>query len=277
MSRNQDGYTRDPLLRTFGAVLRAHREADGLSRPQLAQALGCQPGWIEKLETAQKPTSEATADDLDVYFKTSARLFWHMWREIKREGKHLAAPPGFSRYAEIEAEAVAMRAFEAQVMPGLLQTPAYARAVMSSGLPFDALEERVSIRIGRQELLTRDNAPRMWFVLDEAVLRRPVGGPEVMYEQLATLIEVATTNPRIEIRMLPFSSVTYAGLDGSFFVLSLSGGVDVAYHEGPEISQLIEDGTTVAEYRVRFDLIMGESLRTGESLKLIQQYQEGYT
>ncbi|TDD70345.1 XRE family transcriptional regulator [Actinomadura darangshiensis] len=276
MSKNQETYTRDPLLRTFGAVLRAHREAAGLSRPQLAQALGCQPGWIEKLETAQKPPSEQTASDLDVYFNTTAQLFWHMWREIKREGKHLAAPPGFSRYTEIEADAVAMRCFEAQVVPGLLQTPAYAQAVLSSGLPLDALDERVSARMGRQELLTRADAPRMWFVLDEAVLRRPVGGPGVMHEQLAMLVKAATTNPLVEIRVLPFTSVTYAGLDGSFFVVSLPGGVDVAYHEGPEISQLIDDGTTVAEYRVRFDLVMGESLRSDESLKLIQQTQEGY-
>ncbi|GAA1871828.1 helix-turn-helix domain-containing protein [Actinomadura bangladeshensis] len=276
MPKEQDGYTRDPLLRTFGAVLRAHREAAGLSRPQLAQALGCQASWIEKLETAQKPPSEPTADDLDVFFKTQARAFWHMWREIKREGKHLAAPPGFSRYAQFETACVSMRCFEAQVVPGLLQTPAYAQAVMSSGLRPDVLEERVYARLERQEILARDDAPRMWFVLDEAALRRPVGGPKVMHDQLAKLVDVATINPRVEIRMLPFSSVTYAGLDGSFFVLSLPGGLDVAYHEGPEISHLIEDGTTVAEYRVRFDLVMGESLRAGESLKAIQQIQEGY-
>ncbi|MFA1551705.1 helix-turn-helix domain-containing protein [Actinomadura chokoriensis] len=258
-------------------MLRAYREAAGLSRPQLAQALGCQPGWIEKLETAQKPPSEQSADDLDVFFKTSARAFWHMWREIKREGKHLAAPPGFSRYAEIETGCVAMRSFEASTVPGLLQTPAYARAVMSSGLPLDALEDRVSARMARQELLTRDNAPRMWFVLDESALRRPVGGPKVMDEQLTKLVETATTNPRIEIRALPFTSVTYAALDGSFKVLSLPGGVDLAYHEAPEISHLIEDGTTVAEYRVRFDLVMGESLPTHESHEMIKRIQEGYT
>ena len=277
MSKNQDSYTRDPLLRSFGAVMRAYREGAGLSRARLAQALGCQAGWIEKLETAQKPPSEQTADDLDVFFETPARAFWHMWREIKREGKHLAAPPGFSRYAEIETECVAMRSFEASTIPGLFQTPAYARAVMSSGLPLDALEERVSARMARKELLTRNNAPRMWFVLDESALRRPVGGPEVMREQLAELIEVATTNPLIEVRILPFTSVTYAALDGSFKVLSLPGGVDLAYHEGPEISHLIEDGTIVAEYRVRFDSVMGESLPMDESHNLIRKIQEGYT
>ncbi|WP_169806796.1 helix-turn-helix domain-containing protein [Actinomadura macra] len=232
MTKEQDGYTRDPVLRAFGVVLRSYREQAGVSRPQLAQALGCQPGWIEKLETAQKPCSEATADDLDVYFETPKRMFWSMWLEIKREGKHLAAPPGFSRYAEIEAKSIAIRSFEAQVVPGILQTPGYARAVMSSALTLDSLDERVASRMKRQEILKRADAPRMWFVLDEAVLRRCVGGPEVMVEQLKWLVEIATSNFRVEIRMLPFSSITYASLDGAFKILTLPGGADLAYHEG---------------------------------------------
>lgn len=273
-----DGYTRDPLIRTFGAVLRSHREAAGLSRPQLAEALGCKPGWIEKLETAQKPVSEATSDDLDVFFRTGpARTFWTMWREIKREGRHLAALPGFDKYAELEVKAVTIRMFEAQAVPGLLQTPDYARAMIGARQSSEPLEERVASRMERQEALIRDNGPRMWFVLDEAVLRRPIGGPEVMREQLAHLVEIATSNPRIEIRVLPFSSVTYAGLDGAFTVLSLSGGQGVAYHEGPEISHLAEDGSTVAEYQVRFDLVMGESLRASESLAMIRKIMEEYT
>ncbi|GAA2426816.1 helix-turn-helix transcriptional regulator [Actinomadura vinacea] len=249
-----------------------------MSRPQLAEALGCKAGWIEKLETAQKPPSEATADDMDVFFDTGrARTFWTMWREIKREGKHLAAPPGFNRYVEIEAKSEALREFEAQVVPGLLQTPAYARAVTSAGQHPDALEDRVASRMERQAVLKRDDGPRIWFVLDEAVLWRPVGGPEVMREQLERLVEITTTSPRVEIRVLPFSSVTYAGLDGSFTVMSLPGGVDLAYHEGPEISQVIEDGAKIAEYRVRFDLVMGEALRTEESLAMIRKILEEYT
>jgi transcriptional regulator with XRE-family HTH domain len=277
MAQEQGGYTRDPLLRTFGAVLRAYREAAGLSRPQLAEKLGCKPGWIEKLETAQKPPSEATANDLDFFFQTPARAFWLMWREIKREGKHLASPPGFSRYTELEAKADVIRKFEVQMVPGLLQTPAYARAIMNAGQAFDAPEDQVAARMERQESLARGKAPRKWFVLDEAALRRPMGGPAVMKEQLEKLIEVATSDPRTEVRVLPFSSVTYAGLDGSFTVLSLSGGVDVAYHEGPESSYVIEDGGTVAEFRVRFDLVMGESLRTDESLAMIRKILEDYS
>ena len=272
MTQDGSGYTRDPLIRTFGAVLRAHREAAGLSRPQLAEALGCNPGWIEKLETAQRPPSEATAIDVDTYFDTGApRTFWTMWRQIKREGKHLAALPGFDRYTEFESEADTICKFDAQLVPGLLQTPAYTRAMWATRQTLDAIDEHVAARMERQEHLARHKNPRMWFVVDEAALRRPVGGPEVMREQLERLIEIATTNHRVQIRVLPFSSITYAGLDGSFTVLSLPGGVDVGYHESPEISYVIEDGSTVAEYRVRFDLVMGESLRNEESLAMIRK------
>lgn len=193
-------FTRDPLLRTFGAVLRSHREGAGLSRPHLAEALGCGAGWIEKLETAQKPPSEATADDLDVFFETPSRLFWVLWREIKRGGKHLAAPAGCAKFVHFEAKAVAIYAFEARAVPGLLQTPGYARAVMSTGRPRETVDEHVSARMKRQEILVRDNGPRTWFVLDEAVPRRPFGGRDVMSEQITRLIELATSHPRLELR-----------------------------------------------------------------------------
>jgi transcriptional regulator with XRE-family HTH domain len=93
--------TRDPLIRAFGAVLRIYRESAGLSRAALGEALGCTPQWLEKLETAQKPPSRATAEDLDTFFKTPG-LFFEMWREIKKAGRRLAPPPGFEKYAELE-------------------------------------------------------------------------------------------------------------------------------------------------------------------------------
>lgn len=216
--------TRDPLVRAFGAVLRSHREAAGLSRRELAEKLGCQPGWIEKLETAQKPPSEATAADLDVFFKTPARSFWVMWREIKRVGKHLVLPPGFSGFVEQEAKAVAVYGFEAQVIPGLLQKEAYARALMDAGQPSDELDDLVAARLTRQAIHGRAKPPRMWFVIDESALHRPIGGPEGLREQLTHLAEVAADSSRVQVRVLPYESVTWAGLDGSFEILELPDG-----------------------------------------------------
>jgi transcriptional regulator with XRE-family HTH domain len=277
MTEDNGGYTRDPLIRTFGAVLRAYREAAGLSRPQLAEALGCRPGWIEKLETAQKPPSEATADDLDVYFKCGpARTFWTMWREIRRTGKHLVLPPGFSGFVEQEAKAVAIYGFEAQVIPGLLQREAYARALMDAGQPSDELNDLVAARLSRQAIHEKDKAPRMWFVIDESALHRPVGGPKAMREQLSHLADLATNLSRIHIRVLPYKSVTWAGLDGSFTILELPDRHKVAYLESPGSGCLVNDPDRVGAATVRFQLVMGEALPTDESLNMIMRALEDY-
>jgi transcriptional regulator with XRE-family HTH domain len=264
------------LVDFFGAELRKYRTDAGLSQPQLAESLGCTATWIGKIETGESCPSEATALDLDTYFTTNG-TFWRLWRLIKQAGKNLALPPWLPQFIELEAEANSHQSFEAQVIPGLLQTEAYARAVMSAGQTPKALDERVAARMERQAIHNRDNPPRMWFVLDEAVIRRPIGGHEVMRQQLEHLLKLMDEALHLQIRVLPFSSATYAGLDGSFRILGFENKPDIAYHEGPEISQLIEDPAIVAEYAVRFDLVMGEALPRVESLKMITSALEDYT
>jgi hypothetical protein len=119
----------------------------------------------------------------------------------------------------------------------------------------------------------RKTPAQAWFVLDEAVLHRLVGGREVMRAQLTRLRDLANS-PNIHVRVLPFDSVTYAGLDGMFIILSLADGTEIAYHEGPSVSQLSQDPATVNEYRMRFDLVMGESYPRSESLKVITKTLE---
>lgn len=276
MPKEQSDLTRDPLIRTFGAVLRSHRETAKLSRPQLAKALGCTPQWIEKLETGQRPPSEATATDLDTYFQLPARTFFVMWDEIKREGKQLSFLPGFDIFIEHEGRANWVRSFVTQVIPGLLQTEAYARGVMGSGQTRDSLDELVTKRMRRQAVLRRDDPPGLVFVLDESVLHRPVGGRAVMYEQLSYLKDVAENSPNIHIGILPFSSITWAGLDGSFTILGFADKSDVVYLEAPGTGQLIAAPEQVTSYAVRFDLVMGEALPSAESLKMITRVLEGY-
>ncbi|MEV4256147.1 helix-turn-helix transcriptional regulator [Spirillospora sp. NPDC049652] len=270
-------YTRDPLLRSFGRVMRSHREAAGLSRPQLAEELGCGTTWIEKLETGRKPPSEATADDCDFRFGTSrTRTFWTMWDEIKREGKHVAVPPGFEKYSAAEETATGIRMFAARLVPGLLQTEEYARAVLGLSEPLDSLDDRVAARMKRQEIFAREVPPRLRVVLDETVLRRPVGGPKVMRQQLEWLVHLSTTRRDINIHVLPFTAVTAGSNDGSFVMLTLPGGEELGYHEGPEISQVIEDPAVVAEYSVRWDLVMGEAMPSTQAHKYILSVAEDY-
>jgi hypothetical protein len=128
----------------------------------------------------------------------------------------------------------------------------------------------------RQAILSREKPPNAWYVLDEAVLHRLVGGPEVMRKQLTLLAELATTS-HIQIRILPYSSVTHAGLDGEFTLLRLGDGTEILYQEGPGLSQLIEDPGTVADCAARFDLVMGEALPRGASHQMLLKTLEDLT
>jgi transcriptional regulator with XRE-family HTH domain len=274
MPEDQGDYTRDPLIRAFGVLLRRYREAAGLSRRQLAEALGCGYQWIEKMETGKKPSVDS-AIDLDTFFKIPEKTFQTLAEEIERAGRKFSLLPGFPAFLKLEERAISIRSFVAQVIPGLLQTEAYARGVMGSGQVRDSLDDLVAARMARQHILERERPPHLGFVIDESALHRPVGGSDVMREQLQHLKHVATSSPNIHIRILPFSRITWAGLDGSFTILRFADRPDIAYLEGPGSSQLIEDAARVADAAVRFDLVMGEALPSGESLNMITRALEG--
>jgi transcriptional regulator with XRE-family HTH domain len=269
-------FTRDPLVRATGEVIRAHREAAGLSRPELAQALGCTPQWIEALEAGRKPLSEPTADDFDTFFKTPGRLFGKLASEIKKEGKHRAQLPGFDGYLEREAEASAIDSFESQLVPGLLQTEEYTRGLLDSGQPIADPIAMIAQRKDRQIIFDRENPPRAWFVLDESVLHRPFGGRKAMRDQLSHLIEVASA-PNIQVRVLPYTSATWAAIDGSFVLLGMPDGTQVAYFETPDVGNLVSTPSRVAAAALRFSLVMGEALPASASRKMIEQVREDYT
>lgn len=264
--------TRDPLIRTFGAVLRAHREAAGLSRPQLAEALGCTYQWIEKLETAQRPPSEATATDLDTYFTTPA-TFHTMWTEIRRTGRCPELPPGFSGFIELEAKATIMYIFENMVITGLFQTPAYAYEVLKAGRKPEVIEQLVATRIQRQQILTRDDPPEIVLILDEWALHRPIGDAETRKEQLRHLMDLAE-QPNITVQIVPCRTGTYAGLPGAFILLGFDDAPDLAYVEGHAEDQVIDQPDRVRTHELRFSLIRGAAISADDSLKLLRTVWE---
>ncbi|MEV5751553.1 DUF5753 domain-containing protein [Actinoallomurus sp. NPDC052308] len=185
-----------------------------------------------------------------------------------------SSPAGLSQFIELEAQATLVRAFAPQIVPGLLQTADYIRALTETGQSPAAIDERVSARMERQAaVFDRETPAHGWFVLDEAVLHRAVGGPEVMRTQLKKLCGLVSS-PNVHVRVLPFESIIGAGLDGMFIILTLADGTEIAYHEGPGVNQLSQDPTTVNEYRMRFDLVMGESYPRSESLKMISKSLE---
>lgn len=265
--------------RKLGAELERLRTEAGLTLDEAAVQLGS--GWnryrVRRLEKAQvKPTEAAVTAMLDLYgdgghraalialVKDSHRRgWWNDYNDVFR-----------GSYVAQEDDASLIREWSPQVVPGLLQTEEYAREVIRAGWPGDeaGVHRRVQARMTRKALLGRTDpaAPMLSAILDEAVLRRPIGGREVMRAQLRALID-ASRRPNVEIRVLPFEVGTHKGLDGPFIVLTFPEDIapDVAY-VGTRIGDgWAEDAATVKALKVDFEALQTAALPPEESLERI--------
>lgn len=263
-----------PLNVVFGDEIRARRQEAGLSQVKLGEKLGCTGQWIAQVEKGDKDPSREFALDLDTYFTTGG-TFIRMAKEIKKLGRRLIHMPGFSAYLEIESQAKIVRAFAPQAVPGLLQNEGYASSLIAKGAgpATSTIEELVAHRMDRQSIFTRANPAKGMFALDEAVLHRTVGTPEIMRDQLTRLEELADTR-LIQVRILPFSSVVPSGMDGAFTLLSLANDEEFVYLEAPSVSHLIDAPDNVAACKVRFDQVMAEALPCADSIRMIRRVRE---
>ena len=199
----------------------------------VAAALGWSESKLSRIETAHTGISETDLDRLlasygvrvedrerlrDLSSRGRARVWWTQYRS--------SVPDPYDEYVSLEAEAVLISEWEAQVVPGLLQTDEYARAVIEAGAGVrdaELVERRLGLRMARQTVLTRDPSPTFTMVLDEAVLHREVGGPGVLRRQLSRL-GTDSRRPGLDLRILPFSAGAHAGQTESFMVLEFAPG-----------------------------------------------------
>ncbi|WP_460362282.1 helix-turn-helix domain-containing protein [Actinocorallia lasiicapitis] len=263
----------------LGTELLRLRARAGLSQMQLAEALGCTNQWIGQLEGAVKSISLATAQDLDVYFKTEGwdsgdgGHFTRLHRAIKKANLSRVLLPGFEAYLERESSAITICCYATHGMPGLLQTEEYARGTMSDDELPETLDARVAGRMERREILNRGRPPHSFFVIDEAVFHRPVGGPTVMAGQLDHLIGFADS-PRVQIHVLPYAPVVPTALEGGYMLLSFEDENDLAYVETASVGQLIEKRDVVANRRVSFSTLMGGALSRAESVTWMKRLRK---
>ncbi|QLD28737.1 helix-turn-helix domain-containing protein [Micromonospora carbonacea] len=184
-------------------------------------------------------------------------------------------------YVGFEAEATSISAFESLYVPGLLQTEEYVRAIVKAGRSTadqDETDRRVAARLGRKTLLSRDAPPRLWMVLDEAAVRRVVGGPKVMQAQIARLIE-ACGLPTVEIQILPFAAGAHAAMGGPFTLLDYSDPIldpTVVYLDNDSSTLLLEEERHVARYRLMFDHLMAKALDPDESADFLARVADEY-
>jgi transcriptional regulator with XRE-family HTH domain len=258
----------------FGARVRRLRTAAGLTQAELGDRTHVVSTRITQIERASgaKPTLEL-ARALDAVLGADDLLV-ELWPYVYRE----AFPDWSRKFMEHSERAVAIREYAAHVVPGLLQTEDYARAVLKVGRTLrskEQLEERVGLRMGRQERLGTPDGPELWVVLDEAVLRRPVGGRAVMREQLTRLLGTAA-EPHITVQVLPFDQGEHDFMGGSLTVLTMPDGSEIAYTEGAHDGQLTEDPDEVRSFALTYDRLRAAALPPLMSLDMIRSAMEGY-
>jgi transcriptional regulator with XRE-family HTH domain len=255
------------LRMLLGAQLRKLRENAGISREDAGYEIRASGSKISRLELGRVGFKERDVRDLltlyavtdpadrrlllDLARKANVPGWWHRYSDL--------LPGWFQPFLGLESAAATIRAYEAQYVPGLLQTHDYARSVVmishDTAAP-DDVDRRVALRMHRQDLLTRGDAPQLWVVIDEAVLRRQIGGPPVMRGQIATLIE-ATKLPNVRLQILPFTAGGHAALGGAFSLLRFPDQdlPDVVYVEQLTGALYLDKRDDVEEYAAAMELL----------------------
>jgi transcriptional regulator with XRE-family HTH domain len=255
------------LRMLLGAQLRKLRENAGISREDAGYEIRASGSKISRLELGRVGFKERDVRDLltlyavtdpadrrlllDLARKANLPGWWHRYSDL--------LPGWFQPFLGLESAAATIRAYEAQYVPGLLQTHDYARAVVmishGTAAP-DEVDRRVALRMHRHDLLTRGDAPQLWAVVDEAVLRRHIGGPPVMRGQIAALIE-ATKLPNVRLQILTFTAGGHAALGGAFSLLRFPDQdlPDVVYVEQLTGALYLDKRDDVEEYAAAMELL----------------------
>ncbi|MFI1797934.1 helix-turn-helix domain-containing protein [Streptomyces sp. NPDC020379] len=256
----------------FGAKMRAYRErADNMSLDALAGVVKISKSHLSRIEAADVMPPPELPAVLDVAFGTDG-IFEELYRLARKE----IHPDKYRRRMELEARSRVIGEYAGHIVPGLVQTEDYARALFRISNPkasADEVEELVTARLSRQTLLRTDPVPDLSMILDEAVIRRPIGGSAVMRAQLSNLIELVDT-PTTTVQILPFEHGEHALLGGALTLMALDDGSTVAYEESIATGQLIEDPEAVSTRHRSYDLMRAYALSPSESAVFIQSVME---
>ncbi|MFC5661845.1 helix-turn-helix domain-containing protein [Kitasatospora misakiensis] len=276
--------------RQLGAELRRRREEAGLSHDEVSDALTSmsQPklSRIEngrgatKVDDVKKLLALYRCEDTDLVsaLVDLAKNGAHRGMWWQSYGAHIGQALG--DLISLEASASSVRAYEGAFIPGLLQTPAYAREIIKklSMRPNVNVEALVDVRMARQGALTRTEPLTLWGVIHEAAIRSGVGGPKVMAEQLARLVDRAS-QPNINIQVMPIGAPAHHGMGGAFTILGFPQrqDLDVALVEGTLSNFWVEDASDVEQYAAKFDAIRADALGLDDSLAIITEQRDNIT
>lgn len=269
--------------RQLAAELRRLRQAAKLTIEQVAETLEWSPGKVSRIENARNSVNQRdTRRLIDLYGvddRSARDALLALARQSRERGQWQqlgqGLQPWFVNYIGLEAGASSINRFQSELIPGLAQTRSYAEAVhQAAAINADPeeIERQVSIRMERQARLSDPNAPQLWMVLNEAVIRRVVGDREVMHDQLSKLVEMSEM-PNVTIQILDFGSGAHAALDSGFALLEFDEPASgaVAYVEFLSGAVYIERPDEVQRYRLAFDHLRAVSLAPSESLRVLRR------
>ncbi|MFF9340920.1 MULTISPECIES: helix-turn-helix domain-containing protein [unclassified Streptomyces] len=256
--------------RRLGQELRKLREGKGMTAEQVAERLLVSQSKISRLENGRRSISQRDVRDLcgvyEVEDEAMVNSLMQMAKDSRQQGWwHAFGDIPYSVYIGLETDAQSLRVYEPQIIPGLLQTRAYATAVISGALPESTpadIEKRATVRTRRQERIRDDERPlRLWAVIDEAALHRVVGSRQVMVEQLEHLVEQSHL-PHVTVQVLPFDTGAHPGISGQYSILEFPDASDssVVYIEGVTSDLYLEKGPDVSKYSYMYEHLRAQAL-----------------
>ncbi len=252
----------------FGAQMRRLREQNGMTLAQLSGIVNHSTSSLHRIETAESAIPKDLPGQLDAAFNTDG-WFGTLYALARVE----AHPDRYRRRMELETRARRIDEYAGHYVPGILQTESYARAVLASGNSANKVPDLLTARMARQVIRFGDHPPFMTVVLDEAVIRRAIGGPDVMREQLESLLPLVDSESST-VQVLPFGAGEHPLLGGTLTLLTLDDGMAVAYEESISSGTLYEDAESVETRRRKYDRVRANALSATDSAAAIRAAME---
>jgi transcriptional regulator with XRE-family HTH domain len=273
--------------RWIGLRMRQLRQMHGWNLEEAARTLEMSISALSKIENGRmkvrirelpaffdtyQVTDTSLRDSLTKMVRASSQPNW--WK-----GYEDVVDDRFGDYLMLEGNATGLNAFAALAIPGILQTESYARALVSASLGWktsDDVDRFVDLRMQRQKALHRDPPLNVWVVLTEGALRQCVGGPHIMREQLAKLLDLSAAQQHINVQILPFSEGAHAGMDGPFLVLTFDWGADAVYIDAMRAALYLDEPEVVDLYRATFDRLRSSAASIETSRQIIANTLKDY-
>lgn len=252
----------------FGKQLKVLRERAGMDRHEFGKLVGYAAQSIASFEQGRRIPQPRLVEQSDKVLDAGGVL-----TALKEELLRAQYPPFFRGMAKLEAQARVLNVYAANAVPGLLQTEAYARTIFQMQRPIlddEVIDRHLEGRLARQQIFTRRPAPLVSFVIEEAVLRRPVGGVAILREQLEHLLVVGRQR-NVEIQVMPTDREEHVGLSGPFTLIETVKGQRLAYTEVQDDGHLHTSGNKVRELDARYGILRAQAMSPSESLAFIEK------